>query len=151
MSAASPTFGERDRAIRIALVARHVLILVVLALFLLPLAWLLLTAFKPYSELFTAPPTILPVNGTLVNFTEGWTIGGGKGIGDSLIVSSISTAFCLLLGFPAAYALARRFPPHGQMSFTILSLRMLPPMRFATSCSTLSPTAWPKRSLIDLK
>ena len=38
MSAASPTFGERDRAIRIALVARHVLILVVLALFLLPLS-----------------------------------------------------------------------------------------------------------------
>ena len=34
----------------------------------------------------------------------------------------------LTLGFPAAYALARRFPPHVQLSFNILSLRMMPPI-----------------------
>ncbi|MCB1446324.1 MAG: carbohydrate ABC transporter permease [Rhizobiaceae bacterium] len=112
----------------IALAARHLVIIVLLALFLLPLAWLLLTAFKPYAELFTSPPTVLPANPTLVNFSEGWAIGGGKGIMDSLIVSALSTFACLVLGFPAAYALARRFPPHGQLSFTILSLRMLPPI-----------------------
>ena len=115
-------------AARFAAVARHLLLLVILVLFLFPLGWLLLTAFKPYAELFTTPPSILPINGTLANFAEGWAIGGGKGIGDSLIVSLISTIFCLILGYPAAYALARRFPAHGQMSFTILSLRMLPPI-----------------------
>lgn len=133
MSAAPSLMTSRpsrkgDRAFALLPFARHLLILIILGLFLLPLAWLLLTAFKPYSELFDSPPTVLPGNGTLANFTEGWAIGGGKGIGDSLIVSSISTALCLILGFPAAYALARRFPPHGQMSFTILSLRMLPPI-----------------------
>jgi ABC-type glycerol-3-phosphate transport system permease component len=120
--------SHRERAIDFGTAAKHVAIVLILVLFLLPLAWLLLTAFKPYSELFTSPPTILPVNGTLENFSEGWAIGGGKGIADSLIVSSLSTALCLLLGYPAAYALARRFPPHGQLSFTILSLRMLPPI-----------------------
>jgi multiple sugar transport system permease protein len=112
----------------VAIVARHLVIILLLALFLLPLAWLLLTAFKPYAELFASPPSVIPANPTLVNFSEGWSIGGGKGIMDSLIVSSISTLLCLLLGFPAAYGLARRFPPHGQLSFTILSLRMMPPI-----------------------
>jgi len=109
-------------------VLKHVVMIALLLLFLCPLLWLLLTAFKPYAELFNSPPTVLPVNGTLENFTEGWAVGGGKGIGDSLIVASLSTAICLVLGFPAAYALARRFPPHGQLSFTILSLRMMPPI-----------------------
>lgn len=112
----------------VAIVARHLVIILLLALFLLPLAWLLLTAFKPYAELFASPPSVIPANPTLVNFSEGWSIGGGKGIMDSLIVSSISTLLCLLLGFPAAYGLARRFPPNGQLSFTILSLRMMPPI-----------------------
>jgi len=131
MTAAHPNVPDVEKtsvAAIVAIVARHAVIVMLLILFLLPLAWLLLTAFKPYSELFVSPPSLLPVNGTLANFTEGWAIGGGKGIGDSLIVSSVSTLFCLLLGFPAAYGLARRFPPHGQLSFTILSLRMLPPI-----------------------
>lgn len=113
---------------RIVEVLKHLAMIISLLIFLAPLIWLLLTAFKPYVELFNNPPTVLPVNGTFENFTEGWAIGGGKGIIDSLIVSSISTIFCLILGFPAAYALARKFPPHGQLSFTILSLRMLPPV-----------------------
>lgn len=120
---------ERTSSADIVLaVARHAVIIFILVLFLAPLAWLLMTAFKPYSELFASPPTILPANGTLENFTEGWNIGGGKGIADSLIVSSVSTLLCLVLGYPAAYKLARRFPPHSQLGFTILSLRMLPPI-----------------------
>ena len=90
-------------------VLRHLTLIVLLLAALAPLLWLLLTAFKPYEELFNSPPSVLPINGTLVNFTEGWAIGGGKGIMDSLIVSSVSTVICLILGFPAAYALARRF------------------------------------------
>ncbi len=108
--------------------AEHALVIGLLVLFLSPLIWLMLTAFKPYEELFVSPPTILPASATLENFSGGWNVGGGRGIGDSLIVSTISTLICLVLGYPAAYALARRFPPHGQLSFTILSLRMLPPI-----------------------
>lgn len=120
--------AHRPLGALIGSVLRHVAITFLLLLFLTPLLWLLVTAFKPYEELFVNPPTVLPAQATLENFSKGWAIGGGKGIVDSLIVSSISTAFCLILGYPAAYALARRFPPHGQLSFTILSLRMMPPI-----------------------
>lgn len=109
-------------------VIKHLVLILLVLLLMAPIAWLLMTAFKPYVELFNRPPTVLPVNGTLANFSEGWAIGGGKGIQDSLIVATVSTFFALVLGFPAAYALARRFPPHGQLSFTILSLRMTPPI-----------------------
>ena len=108
-------------------VAEHALVIGLLVLFLSPLIWLMLTAFKPYEELFVSPPTILPTSATLENFSGGWNVGGGRGIGDSLIVSTISTLICLVLGYPAAYALARRFPPHGQLSF---------------SSSTASSTVW---------
>ena len=120
--------GRADTPNWAGTLARHALMIVLLLLFLSPLIWLMLTAFKPYEELFNSPPTVLPIKGTLDNFSGGWKIGGGKGIIDSLIVSSLSTLLCLILGYPAAYALARRFPPHGQLSFTILSLRMLPPI-----------------------
>lgn len=113
---------------RVAAIARHLALVFCVLLVLLPLVWLLITAFKPYEELFVSPPNVLPQRGTLENFSEGWAVGGGKGIGDSIIVASLSTLFCLILGYPAAYALGRRFPAHGQLSFTILSLRMLPPI-----------------------
>ncbi len=125
MTTLSPKLSVAER---LSPILRHVVMTLLLLLFLAPLIWLLITAFKPYTELFVSPPTILPADATLENFSKGWAIGGGKGIIDSLIVSSISTAFCLILGYPAAYALARRFPPHGQLSFTILSLRMMPPI-----------------------
>ena len=129
MSAAEAAPEETvSAAQRLQGVLRHAAVAMLLLLYLLPLLWLLLTAFKPYGELFGTPPTVLPVAPTLANFTDGWEVGGGKGIADSLVVASLSTAICLVLGFPAAYALARRFPPHGQLSFTILSLRMLPPI-----------------------
>jgi multiple sugar transport system permease protein len=107
---------------------RHAILIVLVILCLAPIVWLLITAFKPYGELFSSPPTLFPIHPTLVNFAGGWSVGGGRGIRDSLIVASSSTVLCLILGFPAAYALARRFAAHGQLSFTILSLRMLPPI-----------------------
>ena len=65
----------------------------------------------------------LPLDPTLVNFTEGWNIGGGRGIRDSLIVSSISTLVCLVLGFPVALAIAFAGP---RQRIWLLLLVMLP-------------------------
>ena len=109
-------------------VVRHIALVVLVVLILAPMLYLLITGFKPYEELFVSPPNVIPEDPTLVNFVEGWEVGGGKGIGDSLIVATVSTLVSLILGYPAAYALARRFPPHSNLGFTILSLRMLPPI-----------------------
>ncbi len=50
---------------------------------------------------------------------------------NSLLASGGSTAFSLLLGVPAAYALARwRFRGHQQIALWILATRMAPPIAF---------------------
>ena len=129
---------------------RHAVLILLIVLLLAPLVWLLMTAFKPYPELFLRPPEILPQNGTLVNFSEGWAVGGGKGIEDSLIVSSLSTLLCLLLGFPAAYALARRFSAArpAQLHHPVAAHDAADRAgdRFSTSCSSSSRCSTPIRA-----
>lgn len=107
---------------------RYAAIIMITLLLLAPLGWLFLTAFKPHDELFQSPPTFFTTHPTLANFSGGWQVGGGKGVIDSAIVTSVSTLLCLVLGIPAAYGLARKFPQDSQLGFTILSLRMLPPI-----------------------
>lgn len=112
----------------VADIGRFAAMAMITLLVLAPIIWLLLTAFKPDNELFVSPPVFLTGSPTLGNFSAGWQVGGGKGIIDSVIVTAFSTLLCLLLGVPAAYGLARRFRPDSQLGFTILSLRMLPPI-----------------------
>jgi len=120
--------AQRDGVSYVADVFRLLVVAMFTLLVLAPIIWLLLTAFKPDDELFVSPPVFLTSEPTLGNFSAGWEVGGGKGIVDSLIVTSLSTLACLVLGVPAAYGLARKFPVDSQLGFTILSLRMLPPV-----------------------
>src|SRR5918911_101178 len=78
-----------------------------LLLFLLPVAWLFSTAYKPARDVFSHPPT-LAFTPTLDNFR---TIAGYfdllRLLESSLATALGSTALALLLGVPAGYALAR--------------------------------------------
>lgn len=60
-----------------------------------------------------------------------FTWGGAKGLGDSLIVSSFSTLLSLLLSVPAAYALGRFKTGGENLSFTVLSILLMPPVAVA--------------------
>ncbi|MEM9734333.1 MAG: carbohydrate ABC transporter permease [Pseudomonadota bacterium] len=52
----------------------------------------------------------------------------GRALGNSLIISLVSTAITLILGCMAAYALVRfRFMGRGAVSMTTLLMRMVPP------------------------
>ncbi len=127
MKAKAVTAPARGPAM-VADIGRFAAMVMITVLVLSPILWLLLTAFKPDNELFVSPPVFFTQSPTLHNFSAGWNVGGGKGITDSLIVTAFSTLLCMLLGIPAAYGLARRFPADSQMGFAILSLRMLPPI-----------------------
>lgn len=76
---------------------------------LLPLAWIAITAFQPLQDAFRLPPVFI-FRPTLSNFAA---LYGGQDavvvpyLGHSAIVLGSSTAVALLLGVPAAYALAR--------------------------------------------
>jgi multiple sugar transport system permease protein len=83
------------------------LLLIIGAVFvLLPLFWLLSTAFKTPAAAFALPPKWIS-KPTTSNFTTLLTGQFGHSVLNSLIVAAASTAVALLLGIPAGYSFAR--------------------------------------------
>lgn len=98
-------------------------------LYVMPLLWMVLTAFKTPNQAFTETPTWIFAP-TLQNFGQvlaGGTFGGY--LFNSLFVASVSTLCALALGSGIAYPLARaRVPGKNHLAMWILSLRIIPPI-----------------------
>ena len=93
---------------------------------------MLITAVKPPGEWLTTPPILMPSELHWANFTDAlFKWGGLKGLGDSLIVASLSTLLSLLFGVPAAYAFGRFNTGGENLSFTVLSILFMPPVAVA--------------------
>lgn len=96
---------------------------------LLPIVWQLLTSVKPTSELAMLPP-LLPTSLTLEHFV---TVFAERPFGRILLNSAVvaigTTLLSLLLGAPAAFALAKlRVPGRRLILLGILSVSMFPPI-----------------------
>jgi sorbitol/mannitol transport system permease protein len=93
--------------------------------FFLPVAWMVITAFKPESAAETWPPKFV-FSPTLAQFRlvfSGW----GPFVTHSLIATTVSTLLVLLLGIPAAYALSVQPVKHWRDGlFFFISTKMLP-------------------------
>ena len=63
------TTGPEHRSVRLA---SYGLLIPLSVLMVVPLAWLVITAFKSRSEIFQAVPRWLPEHWTLLNFPEAW-------------------------------------------------------------------------------
>jgi multiple sugar transport system permease protein len=93
----------RRRLIRMADATQLVVVLIVLAL---PIAWTFLSAFKPRTEVAAIPPRLF-FTPTLENFVELFSRNDFlHNTLNSLIVSCGSTLVGLVLGVPAAFAVA---------------------------------------------
>jgi ABC-type glycerol-3-phosphate transport system permease component len=101
----------------------------IVTLFLLPVAWLITTAYKPARDIFSSPPT-LAFAPTLDNF---------RGVvryfdlphlvESSVIISFGSAALSLLIGIPAGYALARARTRYAiAIAYFFLAIRTVPPV-----------------------
>jgi multiple sugar transport system permease protein len=110
---------------------RGIAVVVMLCATLLPLVFMITTAFKTNSEILVYPPTLLPANPTIQHFADIFSSDGSwVFFRNSLIATSVSTVLTLVLAVPAAYALAmHRFPfDSGRgIGLGILLLRFLPP------------------------
>ena len=110
---------------------RACIALLITAVFVFPVYWLFMTAFKTPSEIFSSPPTWIPSSLTWDNFagmTEGDDL---RSIINSLVIATVSTIVAMLLGSIAAYSLARHRVGGDGLSIWIMSLRMVPPMAMA--------------------
>lgn len=106
------------------------LLLIVLAVADLPLLWIVLTAFKPDSEIVAFPPTIVPEEFTLENFQNLFLISPfASYLTNSLVVAMATTALTVLLGMFAAYSFTRfRFRFLRGVGELALFAYMVPPI-----------------------
>ena len=100
--------------------------------FLLPLLWMIVTAFKPFEEWLT--PNWIPVNPTLENFTS---IFNDKSLPivnwffNSLLIASLFTAAILIIDSLAGYAYARlEFPGKNLLFGLMLATLVMPGIMF---------------------
>jgi multiple sugar transport system permease protein len=108
---------------------RRATVVAALAFFLFPLFWLLETSFKPTREIFDTPPSWVFIP-SLENYTAVFrNFAVLDFLRNSIVIAAGSTALSLLLGVPAAYAIARS-PMRGMrhLANLFLVIRMMPPI-----------------------
>ena len=137
--------GRRDRESglpprsrrRIVAIATGIVAAVLIAVYLSPIVWLVLTSFKDRLDIFSSAPTLI-FTPTLENYIEAFV---EKGFTDNLVNSAvvgvISTLIALVVGVPAAYSLSRISKGEGFM-MALLAARLLPAMVLAVPLFVLA-------------
>jgi multiple sugar transport system permease protein len=107
-------------------------IAIALFAYLFPLGWMIATSLKQYTDVNAMPPKFA-FTPTGANYAAIFTTADGKKfmgqMGNSLLVSVISTVIAVFMGTLAAYTFSRfKIKAKGDALFFILSTRMLPPV-----------------------
>ena len=115
---------------RLHTVALVALACALMAVWVVPVAWGLLTSFKTERDVLTYPP-LLVFEPTLANYRE--VLFGASSLLPNLLSSAIvagaATLVTMALAIPAAYALARlALPAKRAGGFYVLATQMLPPV-----------------------
>ena len=104
-------------------------VLLALAVFIAPIAWLFSTAYKPARDIFSFPPSFsfMP---TWANFdTVFQFFDVPQLLQNSIIISGGGTLLSLALGIPCGYALARSEVRWAAgVAYFFLAIRMVPPV-----------------------
>jgi ABC-type glycerol-3-phosphate transport system permease component len=128
--------GVRNRGINpqgfhVSQIKFYVLLLPLAVVMLLPIIFIVSSAFKPPDELFAFPPRFLVINPTLKNFTDLLSKSSPSGIPvsrylfNSLLVTVITVAASILVSSMAAYALSKKRFGLKQTLFAINSVALM--------------------------
>lgn len=116
---------------RIAKITSAIVIAAFLAVIVFPFFWILITSFKPSSEIFGKDTAfnVIANNPTLVNFKAVLEKGILNSVKNSFLVATITTLYVVSVATLSAYILARvRFKGKGLVLGLILSVSMFPQM-----------------------
>jgi multiple sugar transport system permease protein len=96
-------------------------------LWLVPVAWMILSSFKPEGEILTRTPDLWPRDFTLVNYQTIFKRPILKWFANSLIVAFGGTLLTLFVSATAGYAFARfRFKGRGALFTLLIATLMVP-------------------------
>ncbi len=115
---------------RLERILLNLAVILVILFFMMPMFWLVTTAFKFGREAFSIPPKWIFFEFTLKNFQDVWQHSNVlRFLMNSIIISTGATLLSLLLGVPAGYAVARtQSRLLGFSSYFFLVLLMIPPI-----------------------
>jgi multiple sugar transport system permease protein len=107
-------------------------LLLIIALCVFPFCWMVTASFKNQQDLLSRTPKLI-FQPTLENYQMAATKSDlVAGLGNSLVVALATTALALILGIPAAYALARfEFRAKRDLWFWFIANRMITPIVLA--------------------
>ena len=124
------------RRARIATIVRFSIAALLATIYLLPLFWMVSTSIKQPNEIIQRPPVLFPLSPQIDSYRQVLGLPTGRQdlyistfsyLKNSLIIGASTTALTLLLGIPAAYALARfRLRAARLIILGILVAQMLP-------------------------
>lgn len=154
----------------IAPAVRLIVAIGIAVIFLLPVLWMLSISFKPPAEWLEYPPTLLPKQPLIGNYTFLFNPGNPEGaiavmtgaaepvipaFINSLIIAPVATVCSVIIGFLAAYAVSRFRVGGNFMPFFTLTTRMFPPVAFAVPLlvyySAVIPSIIPGLRLYDTR
>jgi alpha-1,4-digalacturonate transport system permease protein len=111
-------------------VIKIVLLSLLAVLFLFPVAWIALCSFKPQSELFSVPLSIIPCTWTFENYVTAFSQGSfPRYFLNSIIVSVTSTIIAVVINIMAGYALAKYIFPGRDLIFTVMIATLMIPLQ----------------------
>jgi multiple sugar transport system permease protein len=128
MTAASLSAWRGPRRNTLRLIARYAAAIVVTIVFLFPVYWLFMIAFKTPDEIFHAPPVWYPASIQFDNFAVLFKDRDAVTVGNSLFIAGCSTLVSMFLGTLCAYSLARFKTGGENLAVWIISQRMVPPI-----------------------
>lgn len=127
---------DRARAARSAGIDRRILgrvvgVAAIIGLLLvigLPLYWMLIAAFKTQREIYTIPPTWLPLAPTLSNFVDAWESAPfGRFYVNSILITVVTGGMKVLMAVLCGYAFAYLRVPGKEVLFVlVLGALMIP-------------------------
>lgn len=117
-------FISEPVARKLGRIALYGLVSVCLCIMLFPIAWMIVTSFKPPEEIFVRPPILLPHNPTLQGYEFAFSRALMTALANSLIIAGGSAAIATVTGALCAYGVSRaRF--RGRSTFMTLLLASL--------------------------
>jgi sn-glycerol 3-phosphate transport system permease protein len=111
----------------------------------LPMYWMLLAAFKTNQEIFTAPPTWIPLAPTLGNFPAAWNQAPfGHFYVNSIVYTLVSGTVKIMQAVFCAYAFAYLRFPYKNALFVLLLMALMIPDEFTVlpNFLTLANFGW---------
>ena len=113
---------------RIGVLAVHCVLMAGALVMVMPMLWMLATAFKPAPEIALWPPVFLPQAPTFENFTGAFeTAPFGRFFLNSLLIAGVGTASVIVTSLVAGTVFAKyRFPGRGVLFALVLATAIVP-------------------------